>query len=81
MLSFERISEIHFLRHNEWNDYVTVVLPLVMSQGTPRRLNNINAALLGVSEHHAINSGNINAFSQATRIGYECALVNREFPQ
>ena len=73
-----KVFHTSFLWHNEWNDDVTAVLPFVMSQGTSRRLNNVNTALLGIGEHDAINSGDIDAFGQAAGVCHERTLVNHK---
>src|SRR6516165_5030378 len=66
---------------NERQQNVAVIFPWIPSQSASRRLDYIDASLLWVGEHNAVDGWHIDPLRQTSRVGHECPRLTDELVQ
>src|SRR5690348_3924684 len=73
--------KIHCGWHNKGQEYVAMLLARKSPESATRRLNYVNAALLGIDKRYAVNGGYINALCQTTCVSHKAAFLTYKLAQ
>jgi len=76
-----KFSKTHPAGDNERQQDAAVIFFWIPSQGASRRLDYVDATLLWVGKHDAVDGWHVDPFRQTSRVGHECLRLPNELAQ